>query len=135
MDILKNLLYRNLELLEAELDKALPIIPLYISVADSKKIKHIIKDIYNAIPEELKNDAFFPSKSETTSLYKLLKRFEIILAQSFYIFPNYWVIIKVSDFENLIDIIKAIIPTELEKLKIIKSNFEIIHFNYPETLY
>lgn len=70
---IKDKIYINLERLESELDKSFPLIPFYMSIINTKKIKFILKELYNSMPIELKKPIYFSNYDEKHSLYKFLK--------------------------------------------------------------
>lgn len=53
-----------------------------------------------------------------SGIYELLKQMEILLEKGFSILPNYLVVVKVKEMENLIDRIYQNIPSEIQEARV-----------------
>lgn len=102
MDLKRDEIYDGLKKLEILLEKSFPIIPLYLYAVKVEQVNKVLKQIYDCIPEALKNTE--------CSVYNLLKQFEFLLNNSFPILPNYLVAVKISKLEQIIDRIYSILP-------------------------
>lgn len=116
MDTLTSQIYDNLRLLEVEIEKSFPIVPNYLIVVNVSKFNSILNNIYNSLPQEVKDARDFLNRDKD-NIYNYLKTFEIILSNAFSIIPNVLVIVKIKELENTIDKIYASLPYEIKSAR------------------
>lgn len=106
-------IYEKLKRLEIALAKSFPILPGYLYVLNINTFKTCLSDVYNSIPQEVKDAREFLSGRGQSGIYDFLKVFEINLSKGIPIIPNLFSIVKLNNFESLIDKIYATLPEEV----------------------
>lgn len=123
MKIKRDKIYDALKNMDILLEKSFEIIPGFLSAVNIVEVNKILIQIYDCIPEELKN--------EECSVYNLLKQFEFLSNNSFQILPKILVAVEVRKLVEIIDKIYASMPSAFSSVEISTSIEETLYEQIP----